>query len=200
MNPVGKIRKKQKAQTRELILDSARALFESRGYEKTTMRAVAIRAEIGLGTTYKHFTNKAALLAAALLGDLTHLYNSATAAIPPDISIKQQFIHISRQFYTFYTSRPALSKAYLANLFSMDEQGVAMINSFDEVYAEKITALVEAAQKRGEIRPDKDCAFVAMAFIADYFYVLGTCFLRYNETDPEKMLGILEKLLDQTVP
>lgn len=199
MNPVGKRREKKKAETRELILYCSRALFETVGFEKTTMRVVASSAEIGLGTIYKHFKSKAELLAAALLGDLTRLYNSAFSTIPADRPIKEQLLHISAQFYSYYTSRPALARAYLTNLFSMDDQGIASINAFDEAYIEKVTSLVEAAQKRGEIGQDKDCAFVAISFLADYFYVLGTHFIRYNETDAEKMLKILEKILDQTI-
>ncbi|MBI9085299.1 MAG: TetR/AcrR family transcriptional regulator [Desulfobacterales bacterium] len=200
MKPVGKRKGIQKAETRELILESARALFEAEGFEKTTMRAVALHAEIGLGTIYKHFTNKVTLLAAAFLGDLTHLYDSAMASIPANISIKEQFIHISRQFYLFYTSRPSLSRAYLVNISSMDEQATALINNFDASFTENLTILVAQAQKHGEISPHKNAAFVAMSLIADYFYVLGNHFLRNNETDPDRMLEILGKLLDQTVP
>jgi AcrR family transcriptional regulator len=200
MNPMGTRREKQKAETRELILESARRLFETQGFEKTTIRAVAGDARISLGTIYKHFKNKAALLAAALLGDLTDLYDSAVATMPTNVCIKQQLIHLSRQFYTYYTSRPALARAYLTHLFTLDAQEIAQINAFDKIFAEKSTSLVTLAQKRGEIAADKDSSFVAVSFLADYFYVLGNDFLRYGEQNPEKMLAILENLLDQTIP
>lgn len=199
MNPKAKRRERQKAETRELILDSARSLFETMGYDKTTMRAVASHAEIGLGTIYKHFPNKAELLTAALLGDLTRLYESAMATVAADMPLKHQFLHISRQFFSYYTSRPALIRAYLTNLFAMEPQGIARINHFDEAYGVQVTQLVAQAQKRGEISPGRDCTDVATAIIAGYFYVLVTYFLRYNETDPEKMLEILGRLLDQTI-
>lgn len=199
MNPTGKRRERQKAETRELILDSSRTLFETVGFAKTTMRAVASHAEIGLGTIYKHFANKADLLAAALLGDLTRLYDSAMTTVAADMPLKQQFIQISRQFYSYYTSRPVLTRAYLTNLFSMPPQGLAHINHFDEIYALQVTQLVEHAQKRGEIRSERDCTDVATSIIASYFYVLLNHFLRYNETDPDKMLKILERLIDQTI-
>jgi len=199
MNPVGKRREQQKAETHEIILESARILFETVGFEKTTMRAVATNAGIGLGTIYKHFNNKAALLTAALLGDLTRLYNSATSAIRENIPLKQQFLSISGQFYTYYTARPALARAYLTNLLALDEQGMAQINAFDEAYADKIRFLVEQAQERGEISTEKNSNYVALSIIADYFFVLVTFFLRYGETDPERMLGVLEQLLEQTV-
>ena len=199
MMPAGQRRARQKAETRELILESARVLFETEGFEKTTMRAVAVRAEIGLGTIYKHFTNKADLLAAAMLGDLKRLNHSAFSTLQEGLSLKQQFMYISRQFYSYYTSRPGLIRSYLTHVFLIDAREFAKINTFDERYTEKVTEMVVQAQKRGEIDPGRDGGFVAMSLIADYFFVLVTFFLRYNETDPEKLLEVLAKLIDQTI-
>jgi len=38
-----------------------------------------------------------------------------------------------------------------------------------------------------------------MAFMADYFFRAVHFFLRRHEADPEKMLDLLEKLLEQTI-
>ena len=199
MNPTGKRREKQKAETRALILESARHLFEAEGFKATTMRNVAIKAEIGLGTIYKHFKNKAALLVAALLEGLTHLYATATEKLPSDMPLRQQLVQMARPFYAYYTARPALARAYLTNLFAMDDDLLAPVNAFDRDYAETISRLVRQAQKGGELDAEKETAFVTMAFMAAYFYVLVTCFLRSNETDPEKMLATLDALLAPTI-
>jgi TetR/AcrR family transcriptional repressor of mexJK operon len=199
MNPVpaGKRREQQKAQTREMILESTRTLLEDKGYDKTTIRAVAAHAEIGLGTIYKHFSNKRSLFAAAFSGDLEKLFKKALATIPANRPFKYQFIHIARQFYTYYTSRPALTKVYLTNLFLMAKDELALINAFDETFAEKINTLVEQAQKRGEISPKRTSGFVTMSIMADYFFVLVNFFLRYEVMDPEELIGILEGMMDQ---
>ncbi|OJX94294.1 MAG: TetR family transcriptional regulator [Micrococcales bacterium 73-15] len=46
------------AQTREAITTAARALFLERGYDATTMRAVAQRAGVSLGNAYYYFASK----------------------------------------------------------------------------------------------------------------------------------------------
>ena len=46
------------AQTREAIATAARALFLERGYDATTMRAVAERAGVSLGNAYYYFESK----------------------------------------------------------------------------------------------------------------------------------------------
>ncbi|GGY75462.1 TetR/AcrR family transcriptional regulator [Streptomyces nitrosporeus] len=45
-------------QTRTLILETALRLFEERGYDRTTMRAVAQEAGVSVGNAYYYFTSK----------------------------------------------------------------------------------------------------------------------------------------------
>ncbi len=56
-------RQRERVQTRQKILDAARRMFVQRGYEATTMRAIA--AKIGYTPTaiYHHFEDKEALVA-----------------------------------------------------------------------------------------------------------------------------------------
>ena len=56
-------RTRERAETRERILDAAREMFVEAGYEATTMRAIADRIEYTPTAIYHHFRNKEALLA-----------------------------------------------------------------------------------------------------------------------------------------
>lgn len=49
-------------QTRSLILDTAMRLFKERGYDKTTMRAIAAEAGVSVGNAYYHFDGKEHLI------------------------------------------------------------------------------------------------------------------------------------------
>src|SRR5687767_9222583 len=51
-------------QTRTLILNAALDLLADRGYEKTTMRAIAEKAGVSLGNAYHYFTSKEHLIQA----------------------------------------------------------------------------------------------------------------------------------------
>ncbi len=55
-------RSRERVETREKILDAARAMFVRHGYEATTMRAIAQRIEYTPTAIYHHFRNKEALL------------------------------------------------------------------------------------------------------------------------------------------
>ncbi len=62
--------------TRRSILDAARGLFGARGYEQTTIRAVAAQAGIDASMVMRYFGSKAGLFAAAATIDLD----------PPDLA------------------------------------------------------------------------------------------------------------------
>src|SRR5919197_2117334 len=51
-------------QTRALILRTALDMFRERGYEETTMRAIAARAGVALGNAYYYFRSKEHLVQA----------------------------------------------------------------------------------------------------------------------------------------
>jgi AcrR family transcriptional regulator len=58
------------AGTRQAILDAARSAFAARGYEQTTIRAVAAEAGIDASMVMRYYGSKAGLFAAAATADL----------------------------------------------------------------------------------------------------------------------------------
>ena len=58
------------AGTRRAILDAARSAFAARGYERTTIRAVAAAAGIDASMVMRYYGSKAGLFAAAATADL----------------------------------------------------------------------------------------------------------------------------------
>lgn len=53
------IRQKKKTEYKRRILESAKALFLSQGYDATTTEQIAEKAELGVGTVYNYFKSKA---------------------------------------------------------------------------------------------------------------------------------------------
>ena len=56
--------------TRRAILDAARSTFAGRGYEQTTIRAVAAQAGVDASMVMRYFGSKAGLFTAAVTMDL----------------------------------------------------------------------------------------------------------------------------------
>lgn len=51
------------------IMDSARKILESKGYDGLTARSVALRAGVSVGTLYNYFSSKEDIAAAVILAD-----------------------------------------------------------------------------------------------------------------------------------
>ena len=66
-------RERQKAETRQAILDAARELFVADGVEETTMRAIAARIGYTPTAIYHHFRDKDALIMELCMADFTAL-------------------------------------------------------------------------------------------------------------------------------
>ena len=66
-------RERQKAETRQAILDAARELFVTEGVEATTMRAIAARIGYTPTAIYHHFRDKDALIVELCMADFTAL-------------------------------------------------------------------------------------------------------------------------------
>lgn len=64
------LRKRQMALGRNAILDAASSLFMKKGYKRTTMQAIAEGAGVGVATVFRHFRNKAGILAAISKRDM----------------------------------------------------------------------------------------------------------------------------------
>ena len=75
------LRDRQKIRRRESMLHAARELFIDTGYNKTTMDAIAQRAEIGVATVYTYFGNKENLFADLARRDMTELRDEASEVL-----------------------------------------------------------------------------------------------------------------------
>ncbi len=194
-NPRGKLRERQKAETFKLILDSARVLFDEVGFEKTTIRAVAAKAEIGLGTIYKYFSQKNGMLAAAFHDDIYGIMEKGFQSLSNEMTLKEKLLHLAMTYYTFYAARPSLSKTYLTQMFQWDKKWMAKIMQIDAAYLEKIAGLIDDAIKKGEVKEDIDTQIAAMSYFSNYLYVLGA-HVSLDTFQAESMIGMLDGFID----
>ncbi len=67
-------RDRQRAATRERVLTAARALFDADGYQATTIRQIASRAGVSVGTVFTTFPSKSSILSQVMQDRLTALY------------------------------------------------------------------------------------------------------------------------------
>lgn len=189
-------RRVQKEETKGIILESARTLFDQSGFDKTTIRAIAHQAGVGTGTIFNYFPDKPSLLIAALLDDLEKVEKSAFKTLPEKATIIEKCLHITGIYYSYYAGRPSLSRTLLKESnFIPGEFGESLKTQINR-FIKMIEDMMLEAQKGGEIRMDVDCGLAALTFFSQFFWVLFSG-LKETEFKQDELLFLMEKLLNQ---
>lgn len=78
----GALRQSQKEATRQRVLDAARDLFDTYGYQGTTIREIARRAEVSVGSVFTTFASKGEILSEVMQARLDPLYAEIDRVMP----------------------------------------------------------------------------------------------------------------------
>lgn len=189
------LRDRKKLETRQQIQEAARALITEYGYEKTTMRALAKAAGVGLGTISLHFKDKKSLLLASFYDDIGQVLTEAIASVPFNVPVRDQLLYILRQVYGYYSKHTGYLRSVVKEaLFTRG----AWREAFDLQIQGGIVAvgdLIEAAKERGEVKPDVNGQQVA--FIGWSLYINGLIDgLKQDNFDPDEQVAKVAPLLD----
>lgn len=122
--------------TRRTILEAARATFATRGYEQTTIRAVAARAEIDPSMVMRYFGSKAGLFTAASTMDL---HPADLRSVP----VRRRGEHLVRHFVDRWESAATDETLVFMMRTAVTNDAVAaqMQATFDELIIAPIVAL-----------------------------------------------------------
>ncbi len=153
---------------RARILDAARHIFAIRGLE-AEMKDIAARADVGVGTLYRHFESRDGLLSALLDETRVELLGhvqSAVANHTPADAFRAIFVAAADVFERF----GALIEVAMARKLDVDERQI------DE-FTTTMDALLARGISDGSFRPDLDIpvtrAAVESVFISGKFVELA---------------------------
>jgi AcrR family transcriptional regulator len=120
------------AARRQRVLVSALDLAASGGYEAVQMRDVATSAGVALGTIYRYFPSKDALLAAAMVEWMEDLERRVTQRGPRGSTTAERVYDVLRRAVSTMERQPQLAEAVITALTSDDDAaGRASISTTD---------------------------------------------------------------------
>src|SRR5258706_1505642 len=127
--PAPGLRERNKRQKHQRIRAAAGDLFTRRGYEATTMRQIAQRAHVGLGTLFNYADDKRDLVFLIFNDELAALTDTALRAPRPDDPLVEQLLAIARCHYRQFGARVELSRILLRELtfYSRGKQAGAFL-------------------------------------------------------------------------
>ncbi len=152
---------------RERILDAARALFASRGFDGVTMGEVAKQAGVVRATVFNHFGSKHALVEAITAGVFDYYALMLDQALADEASatpalVRALFEHMGtgiEQFHGFYREVFREIMKIQVGL----EEGSAAARAAERTQ-ERLTRLLARGQQRDELSHDFSAADLESAF------------------------------------
>lgn len=113
------------AARRQRVLDAAMALGAEGGYDAVQMRAVALRAEVALGTIYRYFSSKDHLLAATMVDWSADLERRLQQRPPKGDTVADQEVDVVRRATKAMEQTPMLAAALVTAVSAHDPAAAA---------------------------------------------------------------------------
>jgi len=152
-----KPRRADALRNRERLLAAALALFTERGTD-VSLEAVACEAGVGVGTLYRHFPTRDALVEAVYLSELDRLHEGAVELLakhPPEEALARWM----DRFVEYAAAKRGLSGALQSIIAS---GGNPYLKSRAKI-VDALTTLLDSARAAGAVRDDVDAEDVLLA-------------------------------------
>lgn len=168
---------------RECLLSAAAAAFAEQGVD-ASLEDIARRAGVGIGTLYRHFPTRDALVEAVYRREVDQICQTAThlrETMPPDEALAEWMRH----FVVHVTRKRGLAAA-VKSVVAADSE--LFVEANRQICA-ATEALVADAVAAGTIRPDTDPA--------DLLRVMsGVCLMGDQSGPPEQLCRVTGLLMD----
>jgi AcrR family transcriptional regulator len=189
------LRERRKLETRERIRAAAAELFTRKGYGAATMRDIARRAHVALGTLFNYAEDKRDLVFLIFNEELNAVTDVALAAPRPGQSLVEQLTAVFRVHYRWLAAKPALARILLQELtFYSSGKQAATFHGIRKRLIDGIEELVLASQHKHQVRADEQAGVIAR-----HVFFLYSASLRWwiaaPQPDPEKGVADLKRLL-----
>ena len=167
--PAGTAMRADARRNRQRLLDAALQVYAERGADDASLDEIARRAGVGIGTLYRHFPTRQALLEAVYRDQVEELCAVARelhGEAPPEQALERWL----RALMAFATTKKNLSSSLMSG---PNKSEVA--TSCSAMVREAATRLLAEAQATGQVRGDVDAIDLlrmshALAIAADQPY------------------------------
>jgi AcrR family transcriptional regulator len=165
------------------LLAAAAAAFAQHGADDVSLEEIARRAGVGIGTLYRHFPNRQALLEAVYKDQVDALDALATkllVAESPGAALGDWM----RAFVAFARTKRTLSSAIAATI-GKDSQ---LMSSCSMILRGCTDSLLARAQEAGEARPDVQSPDI---FRLTHGVIMATDAAPSDPGQPERLIGLI---------
>jgi AcrR family transcriptional regulator len=147
----GKLQRADAQRNYARLLSAAMAAFTEHGADDTSLEEIARRAGVGIGTLYRHFPTRQALLEAVYRDQVEALRARADELTGSDAPSEALAAWL-RALMTFSSTKQSLTSALLATIGKDSD----LLSACSKVIWDAADVLLKRAQEAGAVRADAD--------------------------------------------
>jgi len=183
LEPRGSIDRRARADAQrntDALLEAALAVFATSGVD-APVREIAKKAGVGIGTVYRHFPQRSALIAAVFRREIDACADAAPI-LANEYAPFEALAHWMQRYAAFIATKRGLAKA----LHSGDSAFDALPAYFEERLHPALRTLLASAGAAGEVRTDVDADALLRA-------VASLCMSAHNDgpSHADRMVALL---------
>lgn len=188
-------------QTREKILSRSGILFNTRGYEATSISDITTATGYTKGAIYRHFKSKAHLEKKTLSYLSSVMFEKLRAVVKTELTAGNKLRAVFRYFESYVSNPPLKGGCPLMNAaIEADDANPALRKEalrILDVLGESLTHIFQNGLRYKQIKKDIDPQYYATIIIASLEGAIMMSKLRGNNRDIRKIVTHLETLVSE---
>jgi AcrR family transcriptional regulator len=176
------------------VLEAARRLFMSRGYEAATIRDIAAEAGLSTGAVFASFVDKTDLFDAVMAEDVERQVERLKLAVNPDSTVEEALLAVFSAGYEFHGAQLPLLRAAVSLSWSHGLGGEFGDRPTFGLVMESLVGALRRGVERGEISGEADLRLVAEilwdGYVANYRRAL------FDRWTPEQLTARARRQID----
>lgn len=163
------LRERKKRQTRKRIRESAIALFVERGFNATTVEAIAAAAEVSRPTFFNYFSSKLAILHELIETTDRQFVQFIEEELEKPASTAQRLHALMTRSADYLGQQPEFTRLTLVERLGAIADPDAARARFSRLH-EAMSALLGAGVQQGDVRGDYSTELMVRMLVGGYLY------------------------------
>ncbi|WP_417910651.1 TetR/AcrR family transcriptional regulator [Candidatus Electronema sp. PJ] len=187
------LREQKKRETKAAIMEAALTLFGERGYENTSIAALARAAGVGKGTIYSYFSSKSEILLAFCEEELTCLHLELQQKVPSDAPLEEKLLLIFMYEFRYVTKNKGFGRTLMREIIFPKELTIEKSQEIESQFIHLFVIMFKEAQEKGQLRCDIELTMTCGHFYALYLMALSAWYSGrlHSEEDVQATLQVM---------
>jgi AcrR family transcriptional regulator len=186
------VRQSQKEATRQRVLDAARGLFDTHGYQGTTIREIARAAGVAVGSVFTTFASKGEILSEVMQQRLAPMY-AEIDRVAPHLrgSTVDRLRTLFAVHFEFEARQPRLFLSHIAAAYDWTLPPGAIPYGRNTHFQQLMWNTLVAGVEAGDVRADADLREIVDLLVAAYAWTWRLVIT--SEADVKSLIGVMDR-------